>query len=503
MDKETNTEYMGQERNKEESFRQIASFADKILLNEGMFTRYSDDHDIRKMTRARIESMLYATNLGQSEAPLNIHIGREGINKWIWENKVVTEIPTAILKSYLYRNMKKDPKHFYSKYIIVLDLVQKLAAYLKISPDQIVDGNLMSVEVLSYLSASFAASGLKRQMIAFIVRCASNQQREPKEIKKYKLMFPQAKNRHENRIHPKVQEYLRQLTKEGKTKHTKCNCIRYLNMLLPWLINNIVDVSGFETYSIPIFSIKEVHLMEFRAYLLKKQQKGEYSPITTSECIYSIKNFFRFLTKTYGFPDPSKRLKSIKAPRYRFRNLPSEDQINAFLGVIETYSEDPLLERIAFQFMITLGMRSMEVVQISWKDINMAIRTICIHSKGGKYHELPLAGQLYHDLKMFGETRSSSMYLFDDDPKKFLRELRQNYKIYSLIAGWTFPGGLHLFRHAFVTNLASKNSPPQALQALARVIKLDTVSLYCHLNQRTNRLSQEVNKLDYSYTGGK
>ncbi|MNC42416.1 Tyrosine recombinase XerC [compost metagenome] len=161
------------------------------------------------------------------------------------------------------------------------------------------------------------------------------------------------------------------------------------------------------------------------------------------------------------------------------------------------------MERIAFQFMLTLGLRSMEVSQVSWNDINMEIRTICIHSKGGKYHELPLSGELYRDLKMFHSVPSKSTYLFGDNPKRIVSKLQNNYKLYSHIAGWTFPGGFHLFRHCFITNLVGQNPPPQVVQALSRVIKMDTVSLYTHLNQISNWLSQEVNKLDYSYRGGK
>lgn len=109
----------------QESFRQIASLAEKILLNEGMFTRCSDNHDIRKITRARIENMLYANNLQLSETPVNIHIGRQEINHWIWENKVILDIPTKQLKDYLNQKITNDAFAFYNEYIVVLELAKK------------------------------------------------------------------------------------------------------------------------------------------------------------------------------------------------------------------------------------------------------------------------------------------------------------------------------------------------------------------------------------------
>lgn len=487
-----------------ESFRQTASLSEKILLNEGMFSHCGDDHDIRKITRARIENMLYANSLQQSEAPVNIHIGRQGINQWIWENKVMIDIPTDVLKDYLHHKMTNDALIFYKEYIMVREFAQKVAAYLKVPANQIMDNQLLNDEILTYLSTSFTTTAVKQKLISFLVKNARLYQQDSRfEAEKDTPMFSPLKHPNKKTVHPKVEAYLNQLTKEGKTELTRMRVLTHINTLLTWLSNSMQDFAALEAHTIPILSIKEMHLLEFRSFLLKKQRKGEYSPITISECIYAVKSFFLFLKKTYGFPNPSRKIKSIKAPRYRFRDLPTAEQINSFFEVIETYAEDPLLERTAFQFMLTLGLRSMEVSQISWKDINMDIRTICIHSKGGKYHELPLAGKLYRDLEMLRGISSPSKYLFGDDSKKLLRKLQSNYKLYSLIAGWTFPGGLHLFRHCFVTNLAAQNPPPQVLQALSRVVKMDTVSLYTHLNQKTNWLSQEINKLNYSYQGDK
>ena len=487
-----------------ESFRQNASLNEKILLCEGMFTDLRDDHDIRKLTRARIESMLYASNLKQSEAPINVHIGRQGINRWIWENNVIPEIPTNVLKEYLKQKLTYDAFAFYNEYIMVRELSQKIAAHLKIPVSDILDKHFTDNEVLTYLSSSFATTGRKQNLMAFIVQHANQfLQTTLQDTEKYSLLFTPLKTNKGKPVHPKIEMYMKQLTKEGKSDRTKARVKTHINSLLVWLVDNMKNFAACQSHTVPILSITETHLQEFRSYLLKKQRKGEYSLITISECIYAIRSFFLFSKKTFGFPDPAKKIKSIKAARYRFRNLPTKEQVTVFFNVIEVYSENPLMERIAFQFMLTLGLRSMEVSQVSWNDINMEIRTICIHSKGGKYHELPLSGELYRDLKMFHSVPSKSTYLFGDDPKRFVRKFQNNYKLYSHIAGWTFPGGLHLFRHCFVTNLIGQNPPPQVIQALSRVIKMDTVSLYTHLNQISNWLSQEVNKLDYSYRGGK
>lgn len=484
----------------QESFRQNASFAEKILFNESMFSRSSDDHDIKKVNRERIENMLYANILQQTEAPVSTNIGQKGINQWIWDNNVLTDIPTATLKNYLYNKKGKNAFYFYKDYLLVRELTQKLSVYLKTPIHEILDEHLLNREIWSHLSECFATTNEKLSLIKTLFKEISKT--SGYDNKQFHIVFNPPKKRKSKSIHPKAELYTEQLTKKGRSERTIKRQMNYINNMLSWLVNNIKDFTEYELHSIPILSIKEIHLQEFRSYLLLSQRKGEYSSITISECIYTIKNFFAFLRKSFDFPDPARKLKSIKAPRYHFRDLPTEEQLFTFFNSIEVYSDNPLMETIAFQLMLTLGFRSMEVSHVSWDNINMKTKTITIHSKGGKYHILPLIGGLYHNLEMFQGYPSPQKYLFGDNPSKIVRQLRQNYKLYSHIAGWNYPGGLHLFRHCFVTNLAGKNSPPQLIKELSRVVRLDTVSLYTHLNQRSNWLSQQINKLDYSLQGG-
>ncbi|MBT2293719.1 tyrosine-type recombinase/integrase [Paenibacillus albidus] len=494
---------MEDERTKE-SFRQNASFAEKILFNEGMFSHSSDDYDIKKVTRVRIENMLYANLLQQTEVPVSTNvtnIGRQGINQWIWDNNVLKNIPTNTLKKHLHNKKRKDAFYYRNEYLLVLELTQSISEYLKLPVHEILDEHLLDQEVWSYLSTSFATTKSKQGLIKSLITSTTEVARY--DVKEVLLLFPPIKKRKFNIVHPKVELYTKQLMKEGKSKLTIKTYMNDINCMLSWLVNNMKDFTGYELHNVPILSIKEFHLQEFRSYLLMKQRKGEYNSITISECIYDIKNFFAYLKKSFGFRNPARKLKSIKAPRYHFRDLPTEEQLIEFFNVIDMYSESPLFESVAFQLMVTLGLRSMEVSHVSWNDINMGTKTIMIQSKGGKYHILPLAGKLYRNLEMCQRFPLTNKYLFGDDPVKIVSQLKNNYKLYSHVAGWNFSGGLHLFRHCFVTNLAGKNSPPQILKELSRVVKMDTVSLYTHLNQRTNWLSQQINKLDYSPQGGK
>lgn len=102
---------------------------------------------------------------------------------------------------------------------------------------------------------------------------------------------------------------------------------------------------------------------------------------------------------------PLQRFRSVKAPRYSPRELPTDQQIEAFFHVVEQYARNPVREQIGYRLMFHLGLRLSEVAQIKWSDINLGTRTIVIHSKGKKSHVLPLVGSLYSLLQELKNSR--------------------------------------------------------------------------------------------------
>ncbi|WDH83299.1 tyrosine-type recombinase/integrase [Paenibacillus urinalis] len=481
------------EEETKESFRQNASFAEKILQDESIFARHSDDYDIRKMSRGRIENMLYGVER-QELTPVDQsyeQIGRKGINKWLWGNLVEPNISILVFKGYLQHKLKQDAWGFYQEYKTIVGFVQLAADFYQTSAGGLTDQHVLSQDFIQH-AVETSSKSREKKIISFLLKRAGLY--GSFQINNFDINpIP----RKMTVVHPKVQDYIKQLEREGKSRHTLQNHFFNVSRLLTWLSNNVQIFSNFELQAIPLLQIKTGHLEDFRLHLKKKAHNGEYSLITVSECIYCIKSFFRFLNKRFGNPDPSRKLKSISAPRYRFRMLPSQEQLNTFFDVIARYSDDPLFEQVAFRLMLDLGFRGEEVAQVSLEDINLNTRTIAIHSKGGEEHLLPLAGKLYEDLSVICNKHPTTKYLMGNDLKAIQNKLRNNYHLYALIADWTFPGGLHLFRHTFITRLANKGILPQALKELGRFKKIDTISLYLHIAQYHSTLTNEVNKLHY------
>jgi site-specific recombinase XerD len=451
------------------------------------------------MDRKKVENMIVTADVQSKETPREfITIGRKGIVEWIWKNKVITEIPSTFLKSYLHGKKNVDAMNFYRHYRLVSELSQQVAIFRQIPIEEVSDVEIFDKQTLQFLQETFIETIQKKQLVITLYNKAQQTVRQDQIFTDY--LGNRSDSRAKNKsLHPKVIEFLTWMEQEGKADGTQRNFLRHMNMLFPWLSQNLEDLKCHEAHTIPILKIKEMHLQEFRSYLLKKLKHGEYARVTVAECLYSVIQFFQFLNNKYGFPNPASKLRSIKAPRYKYRDLPTNEQITYFLEVINQYSDHPALERVAFRLMFSLGLRSIEVARLSWDDINLGIKTVRIHGKGDRYDFLPIVGQLYKDLQIVDkQPQNFSAYLLGNSVNKNLKRLQDNYKLYSLIAGWEFKGGLHLFRHLFITNLAKQNILPQALKELSRVERLDTVSLYTHINHRSTWLSKEINKLNYT-----
>jgi site-specific recombinase XerD len=278
-------------------------------------------------------------------------------------------------------------------------------------------------------------------------------------------------------------------------KHIRNTCA-HVQQLFAWLCSNVRLFSSITPDKLSVFQIQNEHLLMYRTYKMKLVREGHCSQITFTHIIYAIRSFYRFLQERYGYEPPLQRFRSMKAPRYNARELPSEQQIQALFQVVRQYAPNSIREQVGYQLMLNLGLRLSEVAHIQWKDINLGTRTIMIHSKGKKSHILPLAGNLFSLLQEL-QQQPMSKYLMGEKPSTNKHKLYDYFKLYAMIADWPFPGGVHLFRHMFITRLAQKGVLPQAIKELARVAMLDTVGLYMHVAHQDKHMIDQINLLRY------
>ncbi|NGM83952.1 site-specific integrase [Paenibacillus sp. 7124] len=479
----------------QESFRQNFSFAEKILPPSGIFPPTSDEHDIRKVTREKVENMLYAEKL-QSESHIpesHARLGPQGINLWVWENRVQSEIQPLLLQDYLKQNMTNTPLVFFRKYEHVRQLLVIIARFYQITIDQVQNEHLLNTECLQYASEHASKSTHCAHLIRFLVRKSIHAGFLSQGISPASDKTPHQRLK----MHPRVLNYQSHLEARGLSRDYIRHTVASVQQLFGWLCANIGLFMGTSPDQISILQIQNDHILAFRTYKLKQVTDGTCSPVTFCHHISSIRLFFYYLKERFGYEPPLKRFRAIKAPRYNPRDTPTNQQIGIYFQVVDRYSADPIREQIGYRLLFHLGLRLSEAANIKWNDINLGTRTIVIRSKGKKSHLLPLAGTLLDLLRQNQNMWSSQCYLLGHHPQSIANHLYRHFKLYAMIAGWPFPGGVHFFRHIFITRLAKKGILPQAMKELARVSRLDTVSLYIHLGRQDKYMINQINMLKY------
>lgn len=475
----------------QESFRQNLSFAEKILDVQGIFPTINDDHDIRKVTREKVENMLYAKQLIPEIQHIegNTYLGAKGINQWIWENKVQPEIPQSLLREYLSRCMHNTPYNFSRKFKLTRNLLLHLAKLHEIESSQIQDRHLLDPKSL-HQGFEHLAKDKASTLFHFLMKKSIQNGMLDEDFPFFKASDKQPS------MHPRILSFQMHMEEKGFSRKHIRDTGTHVNQLFVWLCANVQMFRKTTPNTISVFQIQNEHLLMYRTYKLRLVRDGYYSRISFTHSIYAIRSFYRFLHERFGYEPPLRRFRSVNAPRYSPRELPTDQQIEAFFHVVEQYARNPVREQIGYRLMFHLGLRLSEVAHIKWSDINLGTRTIVIHSKGKKSHVLPLVGKLYsllHEL----QTQPRTTYLMGQKTSTIKHELYEYFILYAMITGWQFPGGVHIFRHIFITRLAYKGILPQAIKELARVSMLDTVGLYIHMAHQDEHMISQIDQLKY------
>ncbi|WP_318506100.1 site-specific integrase [Bacillus sp. T3] len=193
----------------------------------------------------------------------------------------------------------------------------------------------------------------------------------------------------------------------------------------------------------------------------------------------NIKTFFRTLYHMRFIKnDITRGIRNIEGDDYQSRYMPTDTEIEKFFTAIEQYSDTPLLDKLAFGFMLYLGFRSCELAKLQWENINWSLKDVKFTAKGGKGHSLPLPSPLM-DLLQEVEKQGNGL-VFGMKNQQLRAILSLKYRIFTLIADWKEASGPHQLRHVYITRLTEKDVTPKVLKRLARHDNLATTSLYIH-----------------------
>ncbi|WP_227936418.1 tyrosine-type recombinase/integrase [Alkalihalobacillus deserti] len=416
-------------------------------------------------------------------------VGSENVNEWLFTNIVKVQLNSRYIKKFMKAKLDVSIR----VYSINIDMFEKVLPVIerltKKKANDFERGDFLNTEYLrdvlkplNSLELQYYQSFLN-SLKPFTKVCVKNY-----VDKKEKTKFD----------HPLVRVAESVLRKERNIKPQSFNNNYYvpIRYFVSWATSSLVK---FQNQSINTFIFNMVtseNLDDYKSFLIKQVKEDELTELTAMRNLQYVRGFFQLLfRKKKIVKDVTTYLTNIKADDYFYRRLPTDEEIQEFVNVIDKYSSNPTGDKLALSLMILLGFRGCEVASLSWEDINFSTRSISITDTKGMDAILPIPSKVYELLILYKKSAGNNKYIFCDKPKSFTAELRRLFNTYQFIAGWDYGGGLHLFRHIYVTRLIM-HCPPQIVKSLTRHISDDTVAKYVHLERKF--VKNELKKLSYS-----
>src|SRR3954470_193333 len=137
------------------------------------------------------------------------------------------------------------------------------------------------------------------------------------------------------------------------------------------------------------------------------------------------------------------------------------------------------------------GLRLGEMVALTWGDIDLVKRQVCIQRsawkgqtaspKGGRLRYIPLTTRLAAALRDHRHLRGP-LVLYQDDKSSLTEGTVQGLVRRAAQKAGLFNNGPHMLRHTFCSHLAMRGAPARAIQELAGHANLTTTQRYMHLS---------------------
>jgi integrase/recombinase XerD len=427
--------------------------------------------------------------LDKNERRAYIEVGN--VNEWVYTNIVFKLFDSSYIRKFMHNKVNVSP----DVYQTIIGMFEKISPTLtrltKKKINELSREDFLNPDYMKDLIKPLNTSQIHYYQI-FLNSLKPFKQVRVKEYveKKEKTKFN----------HPLVNFAERVLRKERNTQ-PQSFINNYYQPIQNFVKRAISVLEKFKQDSMNDFIFNKVtseDLDDYKSFLIRKVKEGELTELTAKRNLQYVRGFFQLLfRKRKIVRDITADLTNIKADEYIFRRLPLDEEIEQLIDVIHRYSQNVLVDKIALFLMIFMGFRGIEVSKLRWEDINFSTRTVSINETKGMDAVLPIPLKLYDLLVLYKSSPNQFEYLFCDYPNSFTQHLRTIFDIYKLIARWDYGGGLHLFRHLYVTRLI-KHCPPEIVKSLTRHISDDTVAKYIHLEDEF--IKNELEKL--SYQGG-
>lgn len=222
--------------------------------------------------------------------------------------------------------------------------------------------------------------------------------------------------------------------------------------------------------------------------------KKKYKPNSIRRRLYSLSSFFDFCVNwDLILKHPMRRLvipKREKTPPIYL----TEEELRQFLDALEKveHTEGWLLlrNRLALYTLALTGLRSGEMLNLDWSDINFEQEIIMVRKgKGGKYRSVPMTPKLKVLLKQYWDSLKKPILhkavFVSVEGNRLTRRTLHEVFVRCLKAANLEGRGFtpHKLRHTFATLLLQKGEALENIRELLGHEDISTTMIYAHVHQ--------------------
>lgn len=259
-----------------------------------------------------------------------------------------------------------------------------------------------------------------------------------------------------------------------------------------------------EQRGVQVFNLSAV-TSDFISNYLQSEVMANLAPRSKVRHAYSIATFYNYLL-LHGIvsdnPVKVKRLPKFDSPEPK---VLTREEVAKLMAVPDLRSDVELRYRTMLELIYATGMRTSEVLNLVFDDIDFGRGIVRVKGKGGYYRFVPLTNVAIYYLRewlikcRFNYQRSELVF----STRKGTRIDRGNFwkriKQYAQKAGIDSKGfGAHTLRHSFATHLLQAGADLRTIQILLGHKSLNTTTIYTHLTMQDLREIYDKNDVQFT-----
>ena len=231
--------------------------------------------------------------------------------------------------------------------------------------------------------------------------------------------------------------------------------------------------------------ITKTDIIKYIEYLSKNN-----NPRTVNRHIVSIKNYFKYMTKTNKISDnPCSDITGLKMPKTMPRVL-SEDDINKLLDITCNTAFD-YRNKAMMELMYSSGLRVSELLNLEVNNVDLDMYLVRCFGKGSKERIVPISDYAKEALDTYinvyrntlTKNKVTNILFLNSRGDKLSRQgFFKILKELALEKGINKDLSPHTIRHSFATHLIDNGADLRSVQTMLGHENIKTTQIYTHVS---------------------